>query len=164
MGDEDIQKAIQRYLTARRDLLALGEQYPERFGGNDNIIGRIGEFVALRYLEQQGRRPRKVEARANPGFDLVEGDERIQVKVITRENKSGSTVPLHEDWTQFMLIEFNEEYRPVRIGQLTKDEHQQALKDGFAKSETPTVRRSMLNPRGLIGRYGEVETVQNMLI
>ncbi|MGC1727865.1 MAG: hypothetical protein WA747_00625, partial [Steroidobacteraceae bacterium] len=88
--DAEIQDAINAYLNARSALRAVGDRHPERMGGNDNLIGRIGEFMALRYFERQGRKSKKVRGgnrSANPGFDLVEGGARIQVKVITHENK-----------------------------------------------------------------------------
>lgn len=156
MSDDNIRGTIERYIKARRELLEQGEQYPQRIGGNDNIIGRIGEFIALRFLERLGQQPVKMLQKNNRGFDLKEGSIRTQVKVITAENQRGGTVPLRGDWEQFLLIELDEDYRPVRVGLLTSDQHEQAKREDARRSATPTVARRMLNDNGLIGHYGQV--------
>ena len=51
MPRAEIQSAIERYLQARHELLDLGRKHPGLIGGNDNILGRIGEFIALRFLQ-----------------------------------------------------------------------------------------------------------------
>lgn len=71
-ADSEIQTGIEQYIHARKKILKLRERYPHRFGVNDNIIGRIGEFIALRFLEKQGQNPKKVLNPSNEGFDLVE--------------------------------------------------------------------------------------------
>lgn len=55
-----------------------------------------------------------------------------------------------------MLIELGEHYTPVRIGLLTKEQQQKAIAEGFAKTDLPVVRLSMIGTKGLIGRYGRV--------
>ncbi|EWG99938.1 hypothetical protein [Halomonas sp. BC04] len=156
--DEEVQAAIENYLQARKRILTLGREVPERFGGNDNIIGRIGEFISLRFLESLGQRPEKVPGTSNPGYDLVEGACRTQVKAITQENQRGRSVRLTPGWTQFLLIELGEHYTPARIGLIRLEQHQQAIADGISRTATPMVSLSMLGPRGLIGRYGRVFT------
>lgn len=154
--DDEIKQAIEAYLQARKRILAIGLDVPERIGGNDNIIGRIGEFLGLRFLEALGQRPEKVEGASNPGYDLVEGDCRTQVKAITHENQRGRSVRLTPGWTQFLLMELGEHYTPDRIGLLTLEQQQLALDAGFAKTETPVVSLTMLGAKGLIGSYGRV--------
>ena len=157
--DAEIQAAIDAYLKARAALRFVGEKYPARMGGNDNLIGRIGEFIALRYFEGQGRSPRKVGGghnSTNPGFDLEEGNARIQVKVITHENKRGSSTRLKAPWTEFLLIELGSDYRQSRIGHLWEEDHAKARKKDKRLTEFPTARRSMLGENGLIARYGKV--------
>ncbi len=83
MADLEIWEGIHNYLKARKNLLTLAEKYPDRFGGNDNIIGRIGEFIALRFLESLGQHPQKVSSASNPEYDLFEKNIQTQVKVIT---------------------------------------------------------------------------------
>lgn len=156
--DKEIKEAIEAYLQARKRILVLGREAPECIGGNDNIIGRIGEFLGLRFLESQGQTPQKAEGLSNPGYDLIEGDCLTQVKAITQENQRGRSVRLTPGWNQFLLIELGEHYTPIRIGLLTKAQQQQAIHDGFSKTETPVVSLSMLSTRGLIGCYGKVFT------
>ena len=156
MSDAQIQAAIDKYLQARHELLLLGKTHPTRIGGNDNIIGRIGEFIALRFLESLGQHPEKVEGSSNPGYDLIEGTVQTQVKVITEENQKGRNVRLTEPWTQLVLVELGEHYKPKRIGLLTRAQHQQSCQDNPTWSVTPYAKRTMLGPKGLIGRYGRV--------
>ena len=47
---EVLEKAIIRYLKARKELLSIAASYPDHFSGNDNIIGRIGEYIAIKFL------------------------------------------------------------------------------------------------------------------
>ncbi len=156
MSDQTIQSAIDKYLHYRHKLLVLSEKYPDRMGGNDNLIGRIGEFIALGFLEALGQHPEKVEGRSNPGHDLIEGDIKTQVKVMTGENIKGRNVRLTEPWTQFVLIELGTGYKPTRIGLLTKAQHKMSRNDNPGWSTHPYVKRSMLGPKGLIGQYGRV--------
>jgi hypothetical protein len=145
--DAEIEDAINLYLKARSALRALGESHPRRMGGNDNLIGRIGEFMALRYFEQQGRKPKKVRGghhSANPGVDLVEGGARIQVKVIIHENKRGRSTRLKAPWTELLLIELGPDYKHSRIGHLRARYHVAARKADKRLSKFPVVRRSML--------------------
>ncbi|WP_444935240.1 hypothetical protein ACJJIW_11720 [Microbulbifer sp. JMSA004] len=155
MSDIEIQEGIEEYLKARKNVLALGRKYPDRIGGNDNIIGRIGEFIALRFLESIGQNPQMVEHSSNPGFDLLEGETQTQVKVITSENRKGRNVRLKKPWNQFLLIELGEQYKPERIGVLTEAQHQKALNENNW-SKSPIVKLTMLGPKGLIGRYGKI--------
>lgn len=156
MPDSQIQEAIDRYLQARHELLLLGEAYPDRIGGNDNIIGRIGEFIALRFLESLEQNPMKMEGVSNQGYDFIDGNIQTQVKVITDENKMGRNVRLVEPWTQLVVVELGESYKPNRIGVLDKSQFQRARSENSTWSATPYVKRSMLGKKGLVGKYGRV--------
>jgi hypothetical protein len=153
MVDTKIQADIEKYLQARHEILKLGQEHPDRIGGNDNVIGRIGEFIALRFLEGLGQRPVKVLSSSNPGYDLIEGDRKTQVKVITEENNRGRTVRLKDPWDQLLVIKLGKHYKPVRIGILTQDQNRRALSENNW-SKTPVVSLGMLQPGGLIGKYG----------
>lgn len=156
MIDNQIHKTIDKYIKARKNILAIGVKYPERIGGNDNIIGRIGEFYALQFLESLGQKPKMVSSSSNPGYDLVQGKLQTQVKVITPENKNGRNVRLKKPWTQFLLIELGNNYKPKRIGLITEEQHQIALNENKTWSLTPYTKLTMLGEKGLIGRYGKV--------
>lgn len=158
MTDHKVRRVITQYISARRKLISLGESHPELLGGNDNMIGRIGEYIALRFLQKKKQKPKKVQSKSNKGFDLVEGKRRTQVKVITQENKKGRSVRLKKPWNQFVLICLDENYKPTKIGFLTAKQHNKALKENQKRkwSKEPLVKSSMLGERGLISRYGEV--------
>ncbi len=145
-------------------MLQLGLRHPERIGGNDNLIGRVGEFIALRFLEHRGQTPIKVQHKSNPGYDLIEGETKTQVKVITEENQKRRTVRLKPDWNQFLLIELGTHYKPVRIGILTRRQHQTAISENPGWAEQPIVKSTMLAPRGLIGRYGQVVSGNDLIV
>jgi hypothetical protein len=49
MLDKEIQTAILDYLNSRKKILDIGNKYPDLIGGNDNIIGRIGEYIDIRF-------------------------------------------------------------------------------------------------------------------
>lgn len=164
MVDTEIEEAIENYLLARKKLLRLGEIYPERIGGNDNIIGRIGEFIALKFLENLGQKPTKMTLSSNAGFDLSEGRIKTQVKVITAENTIGRNVRLKKPWNQFVLIQLSEHYDPIRVGVLTETQHKKALKENEGWSKTPIVKLTMLGPKGLIGKYGTVYKEEQIAI
>lgn len=164
MSDIKIKSAIQEYIRARKKVLALGESYKTKIGGNDNIIGRIGEFMALQFLESLGQTPTKVGSDNNPGYDFLDNNIKTQVKVITKENKRGRNVRLKKPWNQFLLIELNSDYAPERIGLITEAQHQQAIFDNPTWSKTPTVKLTMLGNKGLIGRYGKVYHRNELLL
>ncbi len=164
MADSEIQDAIEEYLQARSNILAVGRKYPDRFGGNDNIIGRIGEFLALRFLESIGQHPSMIGHSSNPGYDLIEGNIQTQVKVITSENKKGRNVRLKKPWNQFLLIELGNQYKPESFGLLTEAQHFQAIEDNPTWSQTPIVKLTMLGPKGLLGKYGQVYRASQLSI
>ncbi|MDT8879424.1 hypothetical protein RSO68_08080 [Halomonas saccharevitans] len=48
--DDEIKQAIEAYLEARKGILALRREVPDRIGGKENIAGRIGQFLGLGQL------------------------------------------------------------------------------------------------------------------
>lgn len=158
MKDKIIEKVISDYLSARKTFLEVANKYPEELKGNDNIIGRIGEYRAIEYLRDSNMAPRKVVSKSQQGYDIIcNTNTRVSVKVITCENTRGRTVRLTDPWDHFVLIEFNENYAVYRVGHLTRDGFNKALNDNPKFSKKPYVKITMLGPKGLIGRYGTVE-------
>ena len=127
----EIDKAIKTYIDSRKDLIQVGEKYPEYIGGNDNMIGRIGEYYALKILIGEGQNPQKIKESNNKGYDFIDQktNKNTQVKVITGENKNGKTVRLKKPWDQFILIQLNELYQPVRIGIINEKQFKKAQKE-----------------------------------
>ena len=72
MSDEEMLQGIADFASARIALLDIGTRNPYRLGGNDNVLRRIGEFWATRFLESIGQKPRITGRSNNPGFDLVD--------------------------------------------------------------------------------------------
>ena len=74
---DEISKAIKEYLQARSRLIEVSAKYPTELKGNDNLIGRIGEYLALKLLRQEGRPPVKTKSLSQKGFDLEDGRKKI---------------------------------------------------------------------------------------
>ena len=97
----DAQKAMSLaldYLQARVEFEAKVESLhlKKHLGGNDNFVGRIGEFLAMRYLEQfhglaveHARGKKHNESR--PATDLLAGNIWWSVKCLTLENNKMKT-------------------------------------------------------------------------
>lgn len=151
-----IKITIQKYLQSRSELIEIGKMYPDLLGGNDNMIGRIGEYIALKFLKKIGQNPKKVIGSSNPGFDLIDGNIMTQVKCITKENINGKTVRLTKPWNQFLLIELDNDYIPERVGIINNEQFNYAIKENNTWSQNPIVKLTMLSGKGLIGKYGKV--------
>ncbi len=151
-----------RYLQARREFLLEANKIPE-LSGNDNFVGRIGELIALRYLQKQNRSVIKVTNKINKGFDLTctEGSS-ISVKLITAENKSGRTTKLKQPWTELILISLNPHYSVDRIGQITYDNFQIAQNDGFITQQAFADKR-YLKDGPLFDKYGSLHKAFDLL-
>ena len=87
------------YLKAREIFREYADQDPV-LQGNDNILGRIGEAIAHSFLEHLGRKPIVNINQTNPGYDITcqDNGEQVSVKMITNENKSGSTSKIRKSF------------------------------------------------------------------
>lgn len=144
------------YLKARQTFLEIANE-DDILSGNDNIIGRIGEFIAFQFLEEMNRKP---EMNINPvekGYDILcDKVIKVSVKMITSENKAGQTTKLCEPWDELLVVTLNDNNRVDKIGHLTKVQFQEARNNNSRWSETPYTRKTMLNEKGMIGMYGKV--------
>ena len=118
-------KIARAYLTARRNFKALSERegISQYLGGNDNYIGRIGEFLAMLYLEEfHSLSPKVARGRkhddSRKSVDLLvdeQSEEWWSVKCVTDENQNGRTSPYcpikHEKqgwiWPPLILIKLD---------------------------------------------------------
>lgn len=85
------------YLAARKAFATVADAN-HWLKGNDNYIGRIGEMVAMRYLQQHhGLQLKDIKERnkSRKSVDLKAGDTWWSVKCITDESKTGRTSPYH---------------------------------------------------------------------
>ena len=113
------------YLMARRDFKVYSEteEMSIYLGGNDNYVGRIGEFLAMLYLEEfHGLSPKVARGRkrddSRKSVDLLvdeQSEEWWSVKCVTDENQKGRTSPYcpikHEKqgwiWPPLILIKLD---------------------------------------------------------
>ena len=153
----EIEDSIIGYLDARKRLLEVAERHPELLKGNDNIVGtRIGEYIAMRWLQQRGRGPAKVGNITEKGYDLLDGKTRISVKTISDENRTRRTTRLTEPWDELLVVHLETDVQRYRVGWLLRSKFDEALAEHPAWSRWPYVKLTMLGGKGLIGVYGEV--------
>ena len=141
------------YLKARRAFLDTAND-DDVLHGNDNIIGRIGEALAHSFLEQRGRQPTVVKHQSNPGYDILcEHNIKVSVKMITSENKRGSSSKIHHEWDELIGIELDEDLKIKSLGIITRiafEKEQQINK----RSLTPNFSRAMFNENGVFNVAG----------
>lgn len=152
-----IDLAIADYLSARNRLLALAAKYPELLAGNDNVIGRIGEYLAMSFLSRKGRVAKRAKSKSEKGYDLLVGRKKVSVKLLSSENVKGRGMRLTDPWDELLVLEFDTRSLKFRIGHLLRRQFEQALVDNPGWSRNPIVKKTMLGEKGLIGRYGSIE-------
>lgn len=142
------------YLKARQVFLEVAND-DQVLHGNDNIIGRIGEAIAHSILEQMGRRPKIVNNQSNKGYDIVcEHDgSKISVKMITSENKNGSTSKINHKWDELIGIELGANFKVKYFGLITKDGFIEEQKRKNQSLE-PCFSRAMFKENGLFALAG----------
>jgi uncharacterized protein YlaI len=161
---EELKKIGKKYLTARAEFLEdvnklFDKHQSTELSGNDNIIGRIGEFVAFQYLKEEGCdivKPKNLKS--NPAYDFIcnTHNHKISVKTITAENEKGRTTRVKKPWDIFILVEIGSDQKVEKIGILSSKQFANALKKNPRRSMQPFASRTMLNPKGLIGDNGHV--------
>ena len=66
----EFKTTARNYLIARQKFLKIAEKTDGLFG-NDNLVGRIGEFVAYQYLHEHNRQPKRPASKSEKGFDYI---------------------------------------------------------------------------------------------
>jgi hypothetical protein len=150
------------YLRARQEFLEVANN-DKVLHGNDNIIGRIGEAIAHSFLEQQNRKPIVVKNQSNPGYDIIcESDNaKISVKMITSENKTGSTSKIRHEWSELMGIELDVDLKVKRLGIITRDNFKKEQKRRGRVLE-PNFSRAMLKEKGIFNVAGKLYNQQEL--
>ena len=90
-------QASNDYLAARKAFATVADSN-DWLKGNDNYIGRIGEMVAMRYLQQlHGLQLNDIKERnrSRKSVDLKAGNTWWSVKCVTDESRTGRTSPYH---------------------------------------------------------------------
>jgi hypothetical protein len=157
MMTENLKTIAKNYLIARKTFLEIADK-TDWLIGNDNLVGRIGEFIAYMYLKEQNRNPIRPKIKTEKGYDFIcdNNKTKISVKTITHENKAGRTTRISEPWDELILITINEEIQIEKFGILTKKEFKNALDSNFLKSKNPYARRTMVGEKGLISNFGRI--------
>lgn len=151
---DKLKELAKSYLEARHVFLTAARTLPD-LGGNDNIVGRIGELVAIQFLRDQGRVVIKNTNAVQKGYDLTTDiGEQISVKVITAENKKGRTTKIKMPWSELILIKLNSHYKVDRIGIIKRMDFDKALNAGLIKTDEPYADIKMLASQGLFGKHG----------
>jgi hypothetical protein len=154
---DDLKKLAVNYLNARHIFISESSKF-EELKGNDNLIGRIGELIALEFLHRQGRSATKNINLVEKGYDILTSDNQmISVKLITAENKKGRTTRIKKPWTEIILITLNSNYKVDRIGHITENDFNKAINEKFINDIEPYADRRLLMDNGLFEMYGNVE-------
>jgi len=148
---EKLKKISRNYILARKKFRKIADLTPE-LAGNDNLIGRIGEFIALQFLRETCNRTNVVRNKniVEAGYDILADNKKVSVKIITSENIRGFTTHVRNPWDELVLIELDGS-EISRIGLLEKE----ALLRQNQKPN-PIVKRTMLSDEGIIMKYGKV--------
>ncbi len=142
------------YLAARHKFLKSSNEF-EELSGNDNIVGRIGELIAIQYLRDQGRIVKKNSNPVQKGYDLIADEvHQVSVKIITAENKFGRTTRIKQPWNELIFIKLNSTYQVDIIGHINLDGFLKAIRDGFLKGNEPYADIKLLRDEGLFEKYG----------
>ena len=157
MKDKNELKVLAKnYFLARQSFLsAISHDHPE-LGGNDNIVGRIGEFIALQFLEANGRHVKKCEKSNNKGFDIIcDKGIQISVKTITAESKTGRSTQLKQPWQELILIYIGKNYEVETIGHIHIGDYDNARSQGFVK-ENQVADKKLLEKDKLFSKFGQI--------
>jgi len=156
MMNETRKKYCKEYLDARKNFRDYADK-DDVLKGNDNIVGRIGEAIAHSFLEQQGRNPEVNENQTEPGFDITceNPNEQISVKLITSENKGGSTSKIRKPFNAFIGIEIDENNEIIYLGYISENDFDKGLQK-LRRVPEPIFSRTMFNKVNLFNRFGDL--------
>ena len=159
-----LKELAREYLKARGEFLTKSADYPE-LAGNDNLMGRIGEMVAVQFLRSHGRKVDKHLKLNHAVTDLYTAEagnasRSISVKLISAENQRGTTTLLKNGWDEFILVELLPNYEVKRLGWLTIESLPPTVQKTLLQ-KAPITSRRMLEANGLIGKHGKVYDSQD---
>ena len=153
---QKLQNLAVAYLNARKKFLQKAKDL-EHLKGNDNIMGRIGELVALQFFKKvHGIVLSKAFKKNEKEYDLCSEDKkiRVSVKLMSCENQSGQTTKITGNWTDFVFVHLKD-YKVTEIGHIDRQGFNKAVKEKKI-SPNPFTRRTMLGEEHLLGKYGKV--------
>ena len=154
------------YLKARKKFRDFADS-DDVLQGNDNILGRIGEAIAHSFLERQDRTPIVLNNQTEEGYDIIcdnDKKQRISVKTITSENKSGGTTKINDKYDELILVSINDNFEVERLGHISRDNFLKGYsKSNRYKAKIPYFRKSMLDDNGLISKYGKLYLKKDLI-
>jgi hypothetical protein len=65
---------------------------------------------------------------------------------------------LTDPWDELLVLEFDTQSLEYRVGHLLREQFDRAIAENTGWSRNPIVKKTMLGAKGLIGRYGSVES------
>lgn len=114
---------------------------------NDNIVGRIGEYYAMEYFQQQvpqlSIHPASKTNQAD--YDFCIGNKKYSVKTITEENKSGSTSPIkfNDCWDFLVAIRLDDHFHLANLSVIDYRSLKKSLDaNSFKQGKTPGLKKS----------------------
>lgn len=168
----ELRKAANKYLQARNEFIEVAKKNKELWG-NDNIIGRIGEFVVLQYLRELDIKTENRENQSQKGWDFkcqrtdengINKEFLVSVKTITHENNKGNTshvtypikkgngeVEMSIPWNELIVVVLEEDNNKKvfveKIGIITKEELEDQNKQRKieGKNQISYITRKMLD-------------------
>jgi hypothetical protein len=112
------------------------------------------------------RHPKVVKHQSNPGYDIIceqDDNSKVSVKMITAENKYGSTSKIKHEWNELIGIELGENLEVIKLGIITRDNFEEELKKRKRILE-PSFGRAMLKENGLFNDAGKLYNQQELEI
>jgi len=105
---EEIQEAFSHFKEARKVFAKYKNKW---FSGNDNHVGDVGEYWAMRYFEK--RQPNLAPKRTSPYDIQLKDGTRLSIKTMSQWNESGRGGPVkginEKHWDYLIAIKLDED-------------------------------------------------------
>jgi hypothetical protein len=105
---EEIQDAFRHFKEARKVFAKYKNKW---FSGNDNHVGDVGEYWAMRYFEK--KHPELAPKRTSPYDIQLEDGTRFSIKTMSKWNESGQGGPIkginEKHWDYLIAIKLDED-------------------------------------------------------
>ncbi|GEM_PF-4221040 len=105
---EEILEGFKHFAEARK----VFDKYKGKwFSGNDNHVGDVGEYWAIRYYRNLGKDP-KLAPKRNSSYDFEADGKLYSVKTMSNWNKKGKGSPVkgikERKWDFLIAVKLNE--------------------------------------------------------
>ena len=130
---EEILKGFEYFREAREVFAAYKGKW---FSGNDNHVGDIGEYWAMRYFLSLNKKP-VLAPKRNSNFDIELDDRtrtRFSIKTMSTWNKSkyGSPVKGIDEghWHYLIAVKLNDNFGVEKFCRVPRKEMQKRIRNG----------------------------------